>query len=90
MPPEAFFGVVPLKIPPPGFVPITTVINTVDEVTGLPKLSWTVTVGGPPIALPAVAFVGCVVKTSLLAADAEILNAPLVALVSPVADAVSV
>ena len=42
------------------------------------------------MALPARVFVGCVVKTSLLAAAAEILNVLLVAPVSPLADAVSV
>jgi hypothetical protein len=89
-PETAFFVVVPLRVPPLGFVAIATVIAAVDVVTVLPRLSWTVIVGCPPRALPAVALVGCVVKTTLLAAAAVMLNALLVALVSPVTEAVNV
>jgi len=44
------------------------VIEAVDEVTVLPKLSRTATVGGPGMEAPAVALPGWFVKTSVLAA----------------------
>ena len=90
MPLEAFLELVPLNVPPPGFVPMATVMDAEDDVTVLLKLSWTVVVGGPPMAAPALVFTGWVVKTTLLAAAAATLNALLVALVSPVDDAISV
>jgi hypothetical protein len=60
-PETAFFVVVPLRVPLPGFIPIATVIDAMDEVTVFPKLSWTVTEGGPAIVFPAVEFPGAVV-----------------------------
>ena len=69
---------------------MVTVIDAVADVTVLPKLSCTATVGGPPIVLPAVEFAGCVLKTTLLAATAVMLNALVVAPVNPVEEAVSV
>ena len=89
-PETAFLVVVPLSTPPLGLLPSATVIDAVDDVTVLPKLSWTVTVGGPGIVVPVLAFPGCVLKATLLAAAAVILNVVLVAPVSPVADAVNV
>jgi len=69
--------VVPPRVPPLGFVPIATVIDAADEMTVLPRLSWTVTVGGPPIALPALAFAGCVVKARTLADPGLVVNTAL-------------
>ena len=89
-PETAFFTVAPLRIPPLGLVPIATVIDAVEDVTVLPKLSRTATAGGPDRLLPAAAFPGCVVKASDAAAPALILNALLDAPVSPVDDAVKV
>jgi hypothetical protein len=66
-PETAFFVSVPLKTPPPGLLPMATVIEAVDAVTVLPKLSRTVTVGGPGIVAPAPAAPGCVVNTKTLA-----------------------
>ena len=60
--------VVPVKVPPPGFAAIATVIEAVEVVTILPKLSWTETVGGPAIVLPEVEFPGCVEKATFVAA----------------------
>lgn len=89
-PPEAFFVVVPLNVPPPGLLPSAIVMAAVDEVTVLLKLSCTVTVGGPGILLPALAFPGCAVKASFAAAPGLILKAALVAPVSPVEETVRV
>jgi hypothetical protein len=88
-PDEAFFVVVPDRVPPPGLFPMAIVIEAVDEVMVLPRLSWTLTVGGPGIELLTVTFPGCVVKASLAAAPAVMSNAVLVAPVSPVAVAVN-
>jgi hypothetical protein len=82
--------VVPLRAPPDGFVPIATVIEALELIAVLPKLSWTVTVGGPAIEPPAVVFPGCVEKTNCAAAPAVTLKAALVAPVSPLAEAVKV
>ncbi len=89
-PDEAFFVVVPDRVPPPGLFAMAIVIEAVDEVTVFPKLSWTVTVGGPGIELLTLTFPGCVVKASLAAALAVMLKASLVAPVKPVDAAVSV
>src|SRR2546425_1245379 len=59
-------------------------------VTMLPWASWTATCTAGVIPAPAAALLGCTVKTSFAAAPAPMLNALLVALVRPVADAVSV
>ena len=42
-PPEALTVSVPLSVPPPGLVPMATVIDAVLLLTVLPKASWTVT-----------------------------------------------
>src|SRR5438874_1365041 len=82
--------VVPARVPLPGLVPIATVTGLVAVVTVLPWASWTATRAAGVFAAPAAALLGCTVKTTLAAAPALMLNAPLVALVRPVADAVSV
>ena len=81
---------VPLKTPPLGLLPMAIVMEAVEEVTVLPKLSCTETVGGPGIALPALASPGWVVKVSLVAAPGLTVKALLVPPVSPVAEAVRV
>jgi hypothetical protein len=57
-PETAFLVLVPLRTPPPGFVPMATVIEAVEDVTVLPELSCTTTVGGPAIKFPAVVVPG--------------------------------
>ena len=62
MPPEAFTVVVPLNVPPPGFVPMAIVIAAVlpaPVVTRLPLLSNTRTVTAGEIEEPACALDGC-------------------------------
>src|SRR5437879_1236752 len=82
--------VVPARVPLPGLVPIATVMLVVAVVTVLPWASWTVACTPGVIAAPAAAVLGCTVKTTFAAAPALMLNALLVALVSPVAAAVRV
>ena len=89
-PADALVVVVPDSVPPPGLFPIATVIDAVEEVIVFPKLSCTVAVVGPGIAVPAIAFPGWVVNAICEADPAAILNVLLVAPVNPVADAVSV
>ena len=67
-PDTAFLAVVPDRVPPPGFVPMATVMEAVELVTVLPSLSRTVTVGGPGIGVPGAAFPGWVVKARAAAA----------------------
>jgi len=66
-PETALVVVVPLSVPPPGLVPIPTVMDAAEEVIVLPKPSWTVTVGGPEMDVPAAALPGCIVKARPLA-----------------------
>src|SRR2546430_2044784 len=82
--------VVPARVPLAGLVPIASVMLVVAVVTVFPWASWTVTRTAGVFAAPAAALLGCTVKTSFAAAPALMLNALLVALVRPVADAVSV
>src|SRR5881396_1896294 len=82
--------VVPARVPLAGLVPIATVMLVVAVVTVLPWASWTATCTAGVIAAPAAAVLGCTVKTSFAAAPTPMLNAPLVAPVRPVADAISV
>jgi len=63
-PPTAATVVVPLSVPPPGLVPMATVMPIVAAVTVLPCASWTVTATAGAIAVPAVAFAGCTVNAS--------------------------
>src|ERR1043165_4696222 len=60
--------VVPDSVPPPGLVPIATVMLAVELGTVFPNASCTVTCTAGAIATPAVAFVGCTVKASRFAA----------------------
>ena len=57
-------------------------MEAVEEVTTLPELSLTSTVGGPGIVLPAAALPGWVVKTSCVATPGSTVNAALFAAVS--------
>src|SRR5438067_493404 len=82
--------VVPARAPPAGLVAIATVMLVVAVVTALPWASWTATCTPGVIAAPAAVLLGCTAKTSFAAAPALMLNAVLVAVGRPVADAISV
>src|SRR5512132_2853119 len=82
--------VVPDSVPPPGLVPIATVMLAAEPVTVFPNASCTVTCTAGAIATPAVALLGCTVKASLDAAAGLMLNAEEVAPVSGADDAASV
>src|SRR5687767_5896561 len=82
--------VLPDSVPPPGLVPIATVMLAVELVTVLSKASRTVTCTAGAIATPATAFVGWTVNASLAAAAWLMLNAADVAPVNGAEDAVSV
>src|SRR5437870_5120474 len=82
--------VVPARVPLPGLVPIASVMLVVAVGTVLPWASWTGTCTAGVFLAPAAALLGGTVKTSFAAAPALMLNALLVALVRPVAVAVSV
>src|SRR6185295_3925153 len=82
--------VVPDSVPPPGLVPIATVMLAVEPVTVLPNVSSTATCTDGLIATPAVALVGWTTKASREAAAGLMLNPDEVAPVSPAAAAVSV
>src|SRR5262245_51349527 len=82
-PPDADSVAVPDSVPPPGLVPMATVMLAVELVTVLLNASCTVTCTAGLIATPAVAFVGWTVKASLDAAAGVMLNAAEVAPVSP-------
>src|SRR5947208_3306663 len=82
--------VVPARVPLAGLVPIATVMLVVAVVTGLPWASWTATCMAGVIPAPAAALLGCTAKASFVAAPTPMLNALLVALLSSVADAISV
>src|SRR5437899_957374 len=83
--------VVPERVPLAGLVPIASVMLVVAVVTVLPWASWTATCTAGAIAAPATALLGGTVTTTFAAAPtlALMLNAVLVAPVSPVAEAVS-
>src|SRR5512145_1657729 len=82
--------VVPDSVPPPGLVPIATVMLAVELVTVLLNASCTVTCTAGAIATPAIALVGWNVKASLDAAAGLMLNAELDAPLSDPDAAVSV
>src|SRR5512140_110142 len=82
--------VVPDSVPPPGLVPIATVMLAVELVTVLPNASCTVTCTAGAMATPATAFVGCTVKASLFDTEGLMLNVEEVAPASPLDAAVSV
>src|SRR3954468_21212332 len=69
--------VVPDSVPPPGLVPIATVMAALELVTVLPNASCTVTRTAGEIATPAVASDGWTVKASFEAAATEMLKAEL-------------
>src|SRR5262245_8962516 len=75
--------IVPESVPPPGLVPMATVMPAVELVTVFPNTSCTVTCTAGLIAAPAVAFAGCTVKASLEAAAGLMVNDDEVAPVSP-------
>src|SRR5437016_2391976 len=89
-PPTAATAVVPDSVPPPGLVPIATVMLAVELVTVLLNWSCTATCTAGAIATPAVALPGCTAKASLDAAAAVMLKAEEVAPVSGDDAAVSV
>src|SRR5436190_14929843 len=66
---------VPDSVPPPGLVPIATVMLAVELVTVLPNVSCTATCTAGEIATPAVAVVGWTVNPTLAAAAGVMLNA---------------
>src|SRR5436190_2234139 len=81
-PPDAVTVVVPDRIPPPGLVPMATVMLAAELVTVFPNVSCTATWTAGLTATPAVALVGCAVKASRFAAAGLTLNAALDAPVS--------
>ena len=80
----------PLKVPPPGFVPMAIVTLLLSLVTTLPPASSTETRTAGAMLAPAVAALGCVVKTTLLAAAAVTLKAVEAAPLRPPSAALSV
>src|SRR4051812_1060595 len=81
---------VPDSVPPPGLVPIATVMLAVELVTVFPNASATSTCTAGAIATPAVAFVGWTVNPSLVAAAGLMLNDDEVAPLGGLAAAVRV
>src|SRR3954469_6306353 len=89
-PADAVTVVVPDSVPPPGLVPMATVMLAAELVTVLLNASCTVTCTDGAIATPATALVGWAVKASLEAAAGLMLNADEVVPVSGADAAVSV
>src|SRR6185295_11905606 len=89
-PDDAATVVVPDSVPPPGLVPMATVMLALELVTVLPNVSCTATCTAGLIATPAVAVVGWAVKPSLDAAAGVMLNPADVPEVSEADAAVSV
>src|SRR5689334_4057157 len=86
----AFAVAVPDSVPPPGLVPMATVMLADELVTVLPNESCTATCTAGEIAAPAMALLGCTVKARREAAAGVMLNADEVAPVSPADAALSV
>src|SRR2546425_11404976 len=82
--------VVPVSVPPLGFVPRATATEPANPVATLPPASSAVTCTAGVMAAPAAALVGCPVKTNWVAPPTATLKEPLVAPVSPVAAAARV
>src|SRR3954462_1089100 len=82
--------VVPDSVPPPGLVPMATVMLAVELVTVFPNVSCTATWTGGEMLAPAVGLLGWTVKASFEAAAGLMLNPAEVAPVSPADAAVSV
>src|SRR5256885_772633 len=74
---------VPESVPPPALELSVTLTLPAKPVATLPSASWAVTCTAGVIAAPAVALVGCTLKTSTLGAPAVTLNAALVAAPPP-------
>src|SRR3954447_7444209 len=74
-PPTAATVVVPDSVPPPGLVPMATVMLAVELVTVLPNASCTATCTAGLIAAPAVSLVGWAVNATFDAAAGVTLNA---------------
>src|SRR5512146_335463 len=90
-PADADTMVVPVSVPPPGLVPIATVMLAAEPVTVLLNASCTVTCTAGERLVPAIALSGgCTVKASLDAAAGLMLNAEEVAPVREPDAAVSV
>src|SRR5512141_2320083 len=75
--------VVPDSVPPPGFVPMATVMLAVELVMVLLNASCTATCTAGAMATPATAFVGWTVNASLVAAAGLMSNGSLMALARP-------
>src|SRR3954468_8018203 len=73
-PDDADTVVVPESVPPPGLVPMATVMLAAELVTVLLKASCTVTCTAGAIATPATALLGCTENASLEAAAGVMLN----------------
>src|SRR2546427_2420761 len=78
---------VPESVPPPALGPSVTLTLPAKPMATLPSASWAVTCTAGVIAAPAVALVGCTLKTSTLGAPAVTLNAALVPPPTPAAPA---
>src|SRR3954463_3871042 len=78
-PPDAATVVVPDSVPPPGLVPIATVMLALALVTVLPNESCTATCTGGLAPTPAAAAEGWTVNPTLTAAAAVMLKVALVA-----------
>jgi hypothetical protein len=89
-PATAFAVAVPESVPVPGLVPIAIVIAFVAVVTTFPDPSSTLTCTAGVIEVFIATLEGCTVKANLAGTGAVTLNALLVALVNPVAPAISV
>src|SRR5262245_14567483 len=74
-PPTADTVVVPDSAPPPGLVPMATVMLAVEVVTVFPNASCTTTCTAGLIDTPAVALAGCTENATLSGAAAEMLKA---------------
>src|SRR3954469_24861191 len=90
MPATAATVLLPDSVPPPGLVPMATVMLAVEPVTVLLNWSCTVTRTGGAMDTPATAFDGWAVKASFEAAAGLMLNAADVAPVSGADEAVRV
>src|SRR5215831_3383138 len=89
-PATAAIDFVPDNPPPPGFVPIATVIVPLNPIAVLPKPSRAVTFTAGVIAAPASVVDGGTVNSSCVAAPGTMSNGALVAFVRPPLVAVSV
>src|SRR5262245_54321892 len=67
--------VVPESVPPPGLLPMATVMLAVELVTVLPNESCTATCTAGLIAAPATELAGCTVKATFEAAAGLMVNA---------------